>query len=443
MLHGPLAGKVLKFALPLAMTGILQQLFNAADVAIIGRYVGKNAMAAVGANTSIVSLIVTLFIGISIGANVVIAMAIGHGSKERVKKAIHTALVFALIGGMVIFGVGELFAHPFMVMMGVPDEVLPMAVLYLRVYLAGMPVILFYNFEAAILRADGDTRTPLIALTFAGVMNVLLNLFFVIKCHMAAEGVALATVLANIASALILLRTLQKNKGNVSVRLSELRIDLDVLKSELRIGVPAGIQSGVKAIANVVIQSAINSLGATVMAGSSAAFNVEVIAFLILDAFGQTCTTFIGQNYGAHQYGRCKKILFTCLIEDVIATGAAIITLLFFGRHLLALFNTNPEVIDAGMVRMTYLMAGFPFSMVNEIFSGYLRGFGRSVPPAVTSLMGTCAIRIIWVFFVFPHQRTFSWLMTCYPISLATAMTMTMMLVIIMRPSAKMKKISP
>jgi len=439
MLHGPLSGKILRFALPLALTGVLQQLFNAVDVAVVGRFAGKNAMAAVGANTAIVGLVITLFIGISIGANVVIAMAIGHGSVQRIRNAVHTALLFALLGGVGVFILGEAVSSPLMRILGVPDEVFQMAVNYLRIYLCGMPVILFYNFEAAILRAKGDTRSPLIALTTAGIINVILNLFFVIRCHMSAGGVALATVLANIVSAGILLYVLSRSEDAVQVHINELRIHRDTLGSVLRIGLPAGMQSAVKSIANVLIQSAINSLGSTVMAGSSAAFNVEVVVFLVLDAFGQTCTTFVGQNYGAEQYDRCKKALFTCLVEDIIATGLAIAFLAYFGRSLLSLFNSSPEVIDAGMIRMRYLMFGFVFSMCNEVQSGYLRGFGISLPPALISLIGVCGIRIIWIFAVFPSHHTFSGLMKVYPLSLSVAAVTTFVMLLIMQPSRRLR----
>ena len=440
MLHGPLAGKILRFALPLALTGVLQQLFNAVDVAVVGQFAGKNAMAAVGANTPIVGLIITFFIGISIGANVVIAMAIGHGSVRRIRNAVHTALLFALFGGLVVFLVGESVASPLMIVLDVPEEVLPMAVSYLRIYLAGMPIILFYNFEAAILRAKGDTRSPLIALTAAGILNVFLNLFFVIRCHMSAGGVALATVIANTVSAGILLFVLRRSKDAVQVHIRELHIDWKMLESILRIGLPAGMQSAVKSIANVLIQSAINSLGATVMAGSSAAFNVEVIVFLILDAFGQTCTTFTGQNYGAGQYDRCKKVLFTCLVEDIIATGLAIAFLVCFGRNLLTLFNSDPAVIDVGMIRLRYLMVGFVFSMCIEIQSGYLRGYGISLPPALISLIGVCGTRIIWIFAYFPKHHSFSGIMRVYPLSLFIAAAATFVMLLFMRPSKRARE---
>ena len=315
-----------------------------------------------------------------------------------------------------------------------------MAVKYLRVYLAGMPVILFYNFEAAILRAKGDTKSPLMALTAAGVINVLLNLFFVIKCHMAAAGVSLATVLANVVSAGILLRVLSKSEDALQVRIRELRIHGETLRSILRIGLPAGMQSSVKSIANVLIQSAINSLGATVMAGSSAAFNVEVMVFFVLDAFGQTCTTFVGQNYGAGQYERCKKALFTCLTEDVIATGLTIGLLVCFGRNLLTLFNDDPKVIHAGMTRMRYLMCAFPFSMCNEILAGFLRGFGISMPPAMVSLIGVCGVRILWIIAVFPRLHTFSGLMMVYPVSLGVAALASLVMVLVLSPSKRALK---
>ncbi|MBQ6392940.1 MAG: MATE family efflux transporter, partial [Eubacterium sp.] len=299
MMEGPLAGKVLLYALPLAATGILQQLFNAADVAVVGSFVGKEAMAAVGSNSAIIGLLVNLFIGISLGSNVIIAHAVGKGDKEEVHNTVCTSLVIALAGGFFLMILGEIFAARILMLTGVPSEVFDMAVLYLRIYLLGMPVILLYNFEAAIFRGKGNTRIPLMALAGSGVINVLLNLLFVLGFHRSVDGVAMATAISNLASSAYLLYKLNRSGDEIQVHFNEFQVDMGVLSKILRIGIPAGLQSSMFSLANIIIQAAINSLGATVMAGSSAAFNLEILAYYMINSFGQACTTIVGQNYGA------------------------------------------------------------------------------------------------------------------------------------------------
>ena len=354
MLHGPIWNKIPLFALPVAATAILGQLFNASDLAVVGNFAGEArtaAVAAVGANSSVVSLVVNLFTGVALGANVVIAGAIGREDTDAAQRAVHTALLFAVLGGFVIALIGELAAEPLLRMMSVPDEVLPLALLYLRIYLIGMPVILLYNFEAAIFRSIGDTKVPLATLAISGVINVILNLFFVIVLGMTVDGVAIATVISNAISAVILFFRLRKANDYIRLDISKLRINMRSLRHILRIGLPAGVQSAVFSISNMVIQSAINSLGTTVMAASSAAWNMEVITFNILDSFSQACTTFVGQNYGAGQLERCKKTLLLSLLEGYIVLGIAVALILHFGHPLLALFNNDPEVIALGYTR--------------------------------------------------------------------------------------------
>ena len=304
MLHGPIWSKLPLFALPVAATAILEQLFNASDIAVVGNFTGAGktvAVAAVGANSSVIALIVNLFVGISLGANVVIANAVGRNDLEAAEKAVHTSVVFAFLCGLVVAVIGELTAVPVLRSLNVPDEVLPSALLYLRIYLLGMPVILLYNFEAAIFRSVGDTRTPFIALFASGILNVALNLFFVAVLRMTVDGVAVATVISNAVSSALLLRQLCRSGQLICVRRCALRMDLKTLGRIMKIGLPAGIQSAVFAASNIVIQSAVNSLGTVVMAASSAAFNIEVFAYDVLTSFSQACTTFVGQNFGAGQ----------------------------------------------------------------------------------------------------------------------------------------------
>lgn len=422
MLAGSLWDKILLFAIPLAATGILQQLFNAADIAVIGRFVGKNAMAAVGSNAPVIGLMVNLFIGISMGANVVIARFIGQDNQEGVFKAVHTAIAVALGGGVLVALLGELLTAPLLRMMGVPPEVYDMSVLYMRVYLAGMPVILLYNFESAIFRAKGDTRTPLICLTISGLANVGLNLFFVVVVGMTVNGVALATVLSNLISSALLLWFLCRSGGQVHVDLRELRIDGQVLSPMLRIGVPAGVQSMVFSLANICVQSALNSLGADVMAGSSAAFNIEIFSYYVVVSFGQACVTFIGQNYGAGKPDRCRRVLKLCLLQDLIAVACVAALVYTFGTQMLAVFNGDPAVLEYGMIRLRFIVGAHLFSTVVEVVSGAMRGYGYSAWPALMSLFGVCGIRILWVYAAFRSAPSFPRLMMVYPISLgATA----------------------
>lgn len=440
MLNGSIWNKLPVFALPIAATGILEQLFNASDIAIVGNFAQTDktaAVAAVGANSPIIGLILNLFIGIALGANVVIANAIGRDDKQTVQKAVHTSMVVSVIGGVLVAIIGELIAEPLLTVLNVPDDVLELALLYLRIYFLGMPVILLYNFEAAIFRSIGETKMPLIALTLSGILNVLLNLFFVIVLKMSVNGVATATVLANVVSAGILYIKLVKSDKYIKVEFKKLRIDGKVFAKIMQIGLPAGIQSAVFAVANIVIQGAINSLGTTVIAASSAAFNIEIIAYNVMNSFSQACTTFVGQNFGANKIDRCKKTLFLCLIEDAIASGTAIFIVLITGKFLLSIFNNNPEVIEIGYTRLVIIFIAYIFSMLYEVMSGYLRGFGFSLVPAILTTVGVCVLRIIWINTVFPANRTFVTIMTAYPVSLATTAVLIFIALIIYRPSKR------
>lgn len=423
MLNGPIWSRIPRFALPVAATAILEQLFNASDVAIVGNFTGDErtaAVAAVGANSPIISLIVNLFVGIALGANVVIANAIGRGDREAVRKAVHTSVVVAVIGGVLVSIVGELTADILLRSLNVPDDVFPLALMYLRIYLLGMPVILLYNFEAAIFRSIGDTKNPLIALAISGVLNVLLNLFFVAVLHMNVNGVAIATVISNAISAALLFRRLRKTQQSIHVEFSELCVDWGTFAKIMKIGLPAGIQTAVFAVSNIVIQSAINSLGKVVMAASSAAYNIEIFAYDVFNSFSQACTTFVGQNYGAGQIKRCRRTLFLCIAEDTIATAAAVTLVLLSGRFLLSIFNSDPEVVEIGYTRLTMIFTAYTFSMLYEVMSGYLRGFGFSLVPAILTMIGVCGVRIAWIQLVFSHNQTFQTIMTAYPLSLAT-----------------------
>lgn len=439
MLNGPIWNKLPRYALPVAATGILGQLFNAADIAVVGNFTGDMrtaAVAAVGANSPVIGLILNLFIGIALGANVVIANAIGRGDRETVHRAVHTSIVTALIGGVLVAIFGQFIAAGLMGLLNVPNDVYPLALAYLRIYLLGMPVILLYNFEAAIFRSVGDTKVPLIALTVSGVLNVILNLFFVIVLKMNVNGVAIATVISNAVSSVLLLRRLLHG-DLVRVELKQLRIDPAIFRKIMRIGLPAGIQSAIFSVSNIIIQSAINSLGTVVMAASSAAFNIEIIAYDVLNSFSQACTTFVGQNYGAGKIDRCKKTMLLSLGEDIITSAIAIVIVLLTGKYLLAIFNNDPQVIEIGYSRLLILFGSYIFSLTYEILSGYLRGFGISLVPAILTLFGVCGVRIVWINTVFPLRHTFRSIMLVYPISLATTAVLIFIALLIYRPARR------
>ena len=440
ILNGPMWDKILRYALPVAATGILGQLFNASDIAIVGNFAEGDtvaAVAAVGANGPVIGLLLNIFIGIALGANVVIANAIGRGDKETVSRAVHTSIVAAVLGGIIVGLLGQLLAEPVLSMLQVPEDVFPLALKYMRIYLLGLPVIFLYNFEAAIFRSAGDTKTPLVALALSGVLNVILNLFFVVVLNKTVDGVAIATVLANVVSSVVLLRRLLRSELFIHVEFKNLRIDWKILWRILKIGVPAGIQGAVFSLSNIVVQSAINSLGKVTMAASSAAFNVEIMAYYILNSFGQACTTFGGQNYGAGQIDRCRKALKLCLIESVIATACAVAIALASGKYLIALFNNDPEVIRLGMVRLKFIFMSYIFSTIYDCMSGYMRGFGISLTPALLTIFGVCGTRIIWIYMVFPMSQTFETIMQVYPISLAINMVLIFCALIITRPSKR------
>ncbi len=437
MINGSLGDKIIKYAIPLAVTGILQQLFNAADLAVVGQFSGKEAMAAVGSNAPVIGLLVNLFVGISLGSNVIIAKSIGQRDNENISKAVHTSVIVALLGGLFITVLGEFLAPEVIKLLDVPDDVYPLAVKYLQIYLAGMPVILLYNFESAIFRSCGNTQTPLVALVISGVLNVGLNLFFVRGLCMDVDGVATATVISNLISSAILFVALMKTELAIRIELRKLRINQDVLGQILRIGIPAGIQGMIFSFANIIVQSAVNSLGTTVMAASSAAFNLEIFAYYIMNSFGQACTTFVGQNYGAGKNDRCRKALKLCLIQSLISTVAVSGLILLFSHPLLGIFNTDPNVIATGRIRLEYIFFAYVFGFAQEGLSGYLRGFGVSFIPAACSVIGICGVRLTWIFIVFQQKPSFATIMQVYPLSLGITAAVILVVTLLVKPSKR------
>lgn len=417
MLHGSIADKTWTFALLLAVTGICQQLFNAADILIMGRFVGKTAMAAVGSNAPVVGIIVTFFIGISLGANVVISQLTGRRDRKGVTRAVHTAILAALFGGLIMTVLGELAAAPLMDILSVPEEVKPMSLRYLRIMFLALPGILMYNFTSAIYRSQGDTRTPFLCLFISGVVKVGASLFFVLGMDMDVGGVAASSVCATLLSSLMLLTLLSHTNLSVHVSLKEAVFDRMMLKGILSVGLPAGLQGAVFSLSNIVIQSAINSLGEEVMAASAAAFNLEIIAYYVINAFGQACTTFTGQNYGARLFSRCRKIFCITFLQGFGAMAAVCGVVLFFGTPLLTLFSTDSEVVDYGYIRLEYILGAEVLNLIIEMVSGFLRAFGKSLLPAIIVTAGICGSRILYVATIFQWKSDFHTLMAVYPLS--------------------------
>ena len=417
MLNGSLWDKIILFALPLALTGVMNQLFNTADVAVLGKFVGKEAMAAVGNNISLIGLLVNLFMGLSLGANVVIAHNIGAQNFDRVRAAVRTAFLLAIATGIGIVIFGEALTSTVLDALEVPHEVRAMAETYFRIYLLSMPAMSIYNFEAAIFRSKGDTKTPLIALAIASALNLILNLIFVSTFDDGVAGVGWATVIADMISALILLIELLRADDAIHLDLHDLSLDRECLKEIVRIGMPAGVQGMVFSLSNILIQAAINSLGADVMAASAAAFTIEINVFCIISAFSQAATTFVSQNFGARNLKRCRRVTWLAIMLDGIFMGTLAIFILSFMDELLGFFNSDPHVIFLGKVRLWYIVAPEIINILLEGLSGALRGYGISLAPAILTLIGVCGVRITWLFTAFVESPTYGTLMACYPVS--------------------------
>ena len=417
MLHGSLWDKIILFALPLALTGVMQQLLNGADIFTLGQFVGKNAMAAVGNNISMVGLILSLMMGLSLGANVVIAQNIGAQKIDRAHSAVNTAFVLAIGAGIFFCLVAELLVAPIFYFLEVPESVVGMAETYLRIFLLSLPAISLYNFQAAIFRSKGDTRTPLIALAVASGINIWLNLLFVLRFDWGVAGVAAATVIANVVSAIILLLALLRSQGVIKLNLHALNVDREELLEIIRIGLPAGVQGMVFSLSNLLIQAAINSLGADAMAASAAAFTIEINVFCVVNGFGQAATTFVGQNYGAGNIKRCKRAMRVSMGLSALFMQTLCCLILFFAEEVLSLFNSDPEVIRLGVIRLWFIVAPEIINVIMEGLSGAMRGYGISLTPAIITLVCVCGVRIVWVFTAFAKIPVYATLMAVYPIS--------------------------
>ncbi len=415
MIHGPLLGKLIIFTIPIIASGVLQLLFNAADVIVVGRFAGEASLAAVGSTSSLINLMTNLFIGMSVGANVCAAQFYGAGNEEDVKKTVHTSTAFSIICGIILIFIGVFGARPMLELMGSPEDVLGLASLYVRIYFIAMPAIMLYNFLAAILRASGDTTHPLIFLTIAGVVNVILNLFLVIVLNLGVAGVAIATVTSNYISCGMLLVFFMKQNDALRLNFKNIGIDKRILKKIIRIGLPAGIQGTVFSLSNVVIQSAINSFGTAVIAGSAAASSIEGFVYISMNSVSQTTVTFVGQNYGAGDEKRVKKAIFESL-GIVFVVGVILGNLAyFFAAPLLGIYTDSTAAIEAGTLRLFWVCCPYFLCGIMDTLTGGLRGLGRSTVPMIVSLLGACATRLIWIATYFQYNHTESVLFFSYP----------------------------
>lgn len=417
MCRGPLLGKIMVFALPLMLSGILQLLFNAADIVVVGRFAGSQALAAVGSTGALINLIINVFIGLSIGTNVLVARYYGAGEREQVRQSVHTSVLLSVVCGFVLVVVGLVLSRPLLELMGTPEDVIDMSTTYMRIYFCGMPVLMLYNFGAAILRSVGDTKRPLYFLIVAGVINVVLNLFFVTVLGMDVDGVALATVLSQAVSAGLILLCLIKMEGPCHLELKELHIYRDKMWQIVRVGLPAGLQGCIFSISNVLIQSSVNSFGSVAMAGNTAASNIEGFVYTGMNAIYQTSLSFTSQNMGAGQYKRVGKVLKLCLLL-VSGVGLALgLTAVLFGNGLLGIYSSDPQVISYGLMRMRIIATLYFLCGVMDVLAGSMRGMGYSLLPMIVSLTGACGLRVLWIFTIFAANRTLVTLYISYPIS--------------------------
>lgn len=420
MVTGPLFSNIILYTIPIILTSILQLLFNAADLVVVGQFCGSISVGAVGATGPITNLLVNFFIGLSVGVGVIVAHGLGSHSDETVHNTVHTSIPVALVSGVLLTVIGVLFSESFLRMMGTPDNVLKLSTIYMQIYFAGITFTMVYNFCASILRAAGDTKSPLIFLTISGVINVILNIFFVRTLHMNVAGVALATTISQGISAVLVVIALMKRNDVCKLELKKMRFHMGQFGKILRIGLPAGIQSSLFSISNVIIQSSVNSFGDVFMSGSAAAANIEGFIYVALNAFHQTAVNFIGQNVGAGQYKRVAKICKICL-ACVTVVGIVLSALVYLlGPELLAIYITDSqEAIAYGMVRLTYI--GLPYFLCGlmDVSTGALRGMGESVAPMLISILGVCGIRIGWICTIFQVSQfhTPQWLFLSYTVS--------------------------
>ena len=417
MCNGSIMDKLISFSLPLMLSGILQLMFNAVDIVVVGRFSGSQALAAVGSTTALINIFTNLFIGISLGANVLAARFYASGKEKEMSETVHTAITLALISGIIMAVVGLLLAKWALWLMGTPSDVIKLSTLYMRIYFCGMPFFMLYNYGAAILRAVGDTKRPLVFLIISGVANAGLNMILVIIFHMGVAGVGIGTVISQLISCVLVLRCLYKSEGCYQLRFSKLRIQKVYLRQIFQVGIPAGIQSTVINFSNALLQSSVNSFGSTAMAGYTAANNILGFLYASVNAVTQACMSFTSQNYGVGKYKRMDRVLINCLILSVVISGVLGCGSYAFGTEILKVYTEDPKVIQCGleilsMTTVTYFLCG-----IMDLFPGALRGMGRSGVPMILSIIGTVGTRIVWIFMLFPQHRSLKFLFISYPAS--------------------------
>lgn len=419
MCNGPLLGKLLLFSIPVILSGVLQLLFNAADIVVVGRFAGSASLAAVGSTSSLINLMTNLFIGLSVGANVLVARYYGAGQKKELSEMVHTAILTSAICGVALIFVGAVLAEPALRLMDTPEDCIDQAILYIRIYFIGMPVSMLYNFGSAILRAVGDTKRPLYYLSVAGVINVILNLIFVILFQLDVAGVAIATVISQAVSAALVIRCLILTESDYRLVPDKLCIVKDKLWKMIQIGVPAGLQGSLFSVSNVLIQSSVNSFGSIAMAGNAAAGNVEGFVYTAMNSMSQTAISFTGQNYGASKFKRIGRVAFQCLVIVMIIGLVMGNTVCLFAKNLLGLYSTDAQVIEYGILRLSIICTTYCLCGMMDVMVGVMRGMGHSVVPMLVSLTGACLFRVVWIYTVFKEQHTLFCLYLSYPISWA------------------------
>lgn len=421
MASGPLLSNMLIFALPIMAMNILQLLFNAADMIVVGRFSGREALAAVGATGSLINLIVTLFMGISVGTSVIVAQDHGADRQMDVSRSVHTSIAISIIGGLIVMVVGVIFCKPLLEMMGTPKDIISLSIIYMRIYFLGIPASMIYNFGAAILRAVGDSRRPMYYLFIAGVVNVVLNLIFVVGFNMSVAGVAWATSISQYLSALLIVICLYRSHGAIRFIPKQMRISRAKLLQILRIGLPAGLQGLLFSISNVMVQSSINTFGSTMVAANSASVNVEGFVATTMTAYYNAAITFTGQNMGAKKYDRIDTIAKICTLfiftTWIIIGGVS----LLFGRQLLRMYTSDSLVIELGMERLTIMIAVYFLCGVMNVFPGLTRAMGYSILPMLSTLIGACLMRIVWLATIFAWNPTPMMIYICYPVTWALA----------------------
>ena len=435
MTTGPLIPEILKFSGPLVLTGILQLLYNAADIVVVGRFAGAASLAAVGSTGSLINLIINVFMGLSVGASVMVAKHFGAGDRQAVENGVHTAITVAILAGILVGVFGFVMARPLLRLMDSPPDVLDLASLYMRIFFLGMPANMLYNFGAAILRAVGDTRRPLYFLSISGLVNVFLNLFFVIVFHMDVAGVALATIISQIISAVLVILCLIHSDGLVHLNLRALRIEKRAMKEILRVGLPAGFQGSLFSISNVLIQSSINSFQSVAMAGNAASSNLEGFVYTAMNAIHQADITFASQNYGAGKARRVNQVMWACLATVSVIGLALGFGVLALGTPLLSIYNQDPEVIAFGLKRMRIILPTYFTCGMMDVMVGQIRGIGYSIMPMIVSLTGACLFRIVWILTIFavPQYHTLEVLYLSYPASWVLTFSIHMICYLLVR----------